>query len=120
MTRDAGSVTVNKDTSTVVLNTANLELGEASLKTGGALETVLDVSKREIDTENERVVYSLAKPLSKGASARLSVAFKGELTGDMLGYYRSTGGKDGELRYTLTQFEVGLQWSNFLWSNLCS
>ncbi|OJT04088.1 Aminopeptidase 2, mitochondrial [Trametes pubescens] len=98
-------VTVNKDTSTVVLNTANLDLGEASLKTGGALETVLDVSKRELDTENERVLYSLAKPLSAGASARLSVAFKGELTGDMLGYYRSTGGKDGELRYTLTQFE---------------
>ncbi|KAL1947447.1 hypothetical protein VTO73DRAFT_14408 [Trametes versicolor] len=98
-------VTVNKETSAVVLNTANLELGEASLKTGGALDTVLDVSKRELDTENERVVYSLAKPLSKGASARLSVAFKGELTGDMLGYYRSTGGKDGELRYTLTQFE---------------
>lgn len=109
LTREAGSVTVNKDTSTVVLNTANLELGEAELKTGGALDTVLDVSKRELDTENERVVYSLAKPLSKGASARLSVAFKGELTGDMLGYYRSTGGKDGELRYTLTQFEVGVQ-----------
>lgn len=57
---------------------------------------------------NERVVYSLSKPLLKGASARLSVTFKGELNGKMVGYYRSAGGKDRELKYTLTQFEVSI------------
>ncbi|KAI0637348.1 leucyl aminopeptidase [Trametes polyzona] len=98
-------LTVNKDTSTIVLNTANLQLGDVSLKSGGSLENVQTASGQEFDPVNERAVFSFAKALSAGTSARLSATFKGDLTGDMLGYYYSTGGKDGELKYTLTQFE---------------
>ncbi|KAI9056855.1 leucyl aminopeptidase [Trametes sanguinea] len=93
-----------KETAKIVLNTANLELGDVSLKSE-ALQDVQTASEREFDTANERGVFSFAKPLPQNAKGRLSVTFKGELTGDMLGYYRSSGGKDGELKYTLTQFE---------------
>ncbi|CDO74865.1 hypothetical protein BN946_scf185004.g15 [Trametes cinnabarina] len=95
---------VNKETSKIVLNTANLELGDVSLKSD-ALQDVQTTSSREFDTANERGIFSFAKALPQDAKGRLSVTFKGELTGDMLGYYRSSGGKDGELKYTLTQFE---------------
>ncbi|KAI0781326.1 leucyl aminopeptidase [Trametes elegans] len=96
---------VNKDTSTIVLNTANLELGDVSLRTAARADTTQAAAGREFDAANERGIFSFPKALDAGAKARLSVTFKGELTGDMLGYYRSTGGKDGDLKYTLTQFE---------------
>ncbi|KAI8998978.1 leucyl aminopeptidase [Trametes punicea] len=95
---------VNKETSKIVLNTATLDLGDVSLKSD-ALENVQVASSREFDNVNERGIFSFEKALPANAKARLSVSFKGELTGDMLGYYRSTGGKEGELKYTLTQFE---------------
>ncbi|KAJ8489143.1 hypothetical protein ONZ51_g3140 [Trametes cubensis] len=95
---------VNKETSSIVLNTAKLDLGEVTLRSE-SLEDVQTASSRDFDAENERGIFSFTKPLPANAKARLSVSYKGELTGDMLGYYRSTGGKDGELKYTLTQFE---------------
>ncbi|KAI0668551.1 leucyl aminopeptidase [Trametes maxima] len=95
---------VNKETPKVVLNTASLELGDVSLQSEGASD-IQAAATSEFDTVNERGIFSFAKPLAAGTKARLSASFKGELTGDMLGYYYSTGGKDGELKYTLTQFE---------------
>ncbi|KAI0713398.1 peptidase family M1-domain-containing protein [Earliella scabrosa] len=98
---------VKEETAKLVLNTASLELGDVSLQSGtsdGAAE-VQNATAREFDETNERGTFSFAKALPAGSKARLSVAFKGELTGDMLGYYRSTGGPDGKIKYTLTQFE---------------
>ncbi|RDX52652.1 hypothetical protein OH76DRAFT_1553921 [Lentinus brumalis] len=97
-------VHVNKETSTLVLNTANLELGDVSLQSD-ALKNVQSVASTKFDEANERGIFSFAKALPANSKARLSLSFKGPLTGDMMGYYRSTGGKDGELTYTLTQFE---------------
>ena len=88
-----------------MLNTANLELGDISLHSG-ALKDIQPATASNIDEKNERGIFTFAKALPADSKARLSVSFKGTLTGDMLGYYRSTGGKDGELTYTLTQFEV--------------
>ncbi|KAI0747687.1 peptidase family M1-domain-containing protein [Daedaleopsis nitida] len=98
---------INKETSKLVLNTASLDLGDVSLqRTGdGADSTVHAASVREFDEGNERGIFSFENPLPAGSTARLSVTFKGGLTGDMLGYYYSKGGKDGEIKYTLTQFE---------------
>nr|VWO96865.1 Probable aminopeptidase N PepN (Lysyl aminopeptidase) (LYS-AP) (Alanine aminopeptidase) [Ganoderma boninense] len=96
---------VIKETSKVVLHTASLELGGASLHSD-ALQSVQDAHTREFDDKNERGIFSFDKALPAGSKARFSVPFKGPLTGDMLGYYRSTGGKDGEFKYTLTQFEA--------------
>ncbi|KAI0806986.1 peptidase family M1-domain-containing protein [Fomes fomentarius] len=96
---------VNKETSKLVLNTASLELGDVSLQSGTDAQDVQTASAREFDDANERGIFSFGKALPAGSKARISVSFKGELTGDMLGYYRSTGGEDGGIKYTLTQFE---------------
>ncbi len=98
---------VIKETSKVVLHTASLELGNASLQSD-ALQSVQDEHTREFDDKNERGIFFFSKVLPAGSTARFSIPFKGDLTGNMLGYYRSTGGKDGEFKYTLTQFEVML------------
>ena len=103
------SVQVKKETSTVVLNTAKLELGTVSVlvtPAGGAAPHTMEASSRDFDETFERGLFSFPGALPAGATARLSLAFKGALTGDMLGYYFSKGGADGETVYTLTQFEV--------------
>ncbi|KAI0695406.1 peptidase family M1-domain-containing protein [Cerioporus squamosus] len=97
-------VHVNKETSTLVLNTANLELGDVSLQSD-ALGSVQSAASTRFDDANERGIFSFEKALPAASNARLSLSFKGPLTADLLGYYRSTGGKDGELPYALTQFE---------------
>ena len=99
------SLQVNKETSKVVLHTASLELGNASLQSD-TLQSVQEEHTREFDDKNERGIFFFSKALPVGSKARLSIPFKGDLTGNMLGYYRSTGDKDGEFKYTLTQFEV--------------
>ena len=103
------SLQVKKETSTVVLNTAKLELGTVSVlvtPAGGAAPHTMEASSRDFDETFERGLFSFPGALPAGAKARLSLAFKGALTGDMLGYYFSKGGADGETVYTLTQFEV--------------
>ena len=92
-----------------MLNTASLELGDVSVSVtapGGAARHTQASTTRYFDEKFERGLFSFAEPLPAGAAARLSLAFKGPLTGDMLGYYRSTGGADGTTAYALTQFEV--------------
>ena len=98
---------VIKETSTVVLHTANLQLGDVSLHSE-VLQNVQNDHTRTFDEKNERGTFFFSKALPANSTARLSLAFKGELTGDMLGYYYSIGGKDREFKYTLTQFEVCL------------
>ena len=92
-----------------MLNIASLELGDVSVRVtpaGSAAPTVQTASSRYFDERFERGLFSFPEPLPKGAKARLSLAFKGPLTSDLLGYYRSTGGADGKTVYALTQFEV--------------
>ena len=88
-----------------MLNTANLDLGDITLQSS-VLQDVQSATSRQFDEANERGIFSFPSALPADSKARLSLSFKGPLTGDMMGYYRSTGGKDGELTYTLTQFEV--------------
>ena len=78
-----------------------LELGDVSVRVsgaGGASPTVQTASSRDFDDKFERGIFSFPAPLPAGATARLSIPFKGELTGDLLGYYFSKGGADGERR----------------------
>ena len=93
-----------------MLNTASLELCDVSVSMtapgGRAAPHTQAAATRYFDEKFERGLFSFAEPLPAGAAARLSLAFKGPLTGDMLGYYRSTGGADGTTAYALTQFEV--------------
>ena len=84
-----------------------MELGRALLRSDALLRNQSEHTV-ELDEKKERATVSFSEALPAKSTARLSIPFKGELTEDMLGYYRSTGGKDGELKYSLTQFEVAV------------
>lgn len=65
-------------------------------------------AEHAFDKTSERVAYILNTTLPAGSKASLKLAFKGQLTGSMMGYYKSAYEKDGETRYyALTQFQVG-------------
>lgn len=66
----------------------------------------LEPSSVDFDSNMERGILSFKKALSAGSKAQLKIAFEGQLTGAMMGYYRSVGGEDGKKVYALTQFEV--------------
>ncbi|KAJ3574305.1 hypothetical protein NP233_g1859 [Leucocoprinus birnbaumii] len=96
---------VKEATSRIVLNTSDLDLGTAWLSSDSVkVDQVL--SAQTFDKESERVSYELGITLPAGSKASLKVAFKGELTGSMMGYYKSTYEEDGKTKYyALTQFE---------------
>ncbi|KXN83489.1 Aminopeptidase 2, mitochondrial [Leucoagaricus sp. SymC.cos] len=96
---------VKKPTSRIVLNTSDLDLGKASLYSD-TLKAEQVLGEQTFDKTSERVAYNLGSTLPAGSKASLKVYFKGELTGSMMGYYKSTYEKDGKKKYyALTQFE---------------
>ncbi|KAF7777794.1 hypothetical protein Agabi119p4_3866 [Agaricus bisporus var. burnettii] len=96
---------VKEPTSRIVLNTSGLDLGQATLYSD-SLKKELAPSEQTLDTASERVAYSVNDTLPAGSKAFLKVSFKGELTGSMMGYYKSTYEEDGKPKYyALTQFE---------------
>ena len=67
------SLQVKKETSTVVLNTANLELGAVSVlvtPAGGAAPHTMEASSRDFDETFERGLFSFPGALPAGATAR--------------------------------------------------
>lgn len=97
-----------EETSKIVFNTAKLTLSEARI-TSAALkdEIVLASSAFVFDEANERVALELPVSLPAGAELQVRVDFAGELTGGMMGYYRSSWDhKDDTKHYALTQFAV--------------
>lgn len=99
-----------KDTSKIVFNTAKLALGTAYVSSESLKQTVVQASKAfTFDEENERATISLPTSLTAGSKIQLKIDFEGELTGAMMGYYRSAWEHEGKTKYyTLTQFEVSL------------
>jgi len=97
---------VKKATSTIVFNTADLQLGVASLYSD-ELKTEEVQSSCAIDTTAERATLNFPTLLPAGSKAQLHVGFQGKLTGSMMGYYMSSWEQDGKTKYyALTQFEV--------------
>jgi aminopeptidase 2 len=97
---------VKKETSTIIFNAADLKLNDASLYSDTLKLKQVDTS-RSLDDKAERGVLSFSTPLPAGSKATLSIAFSGELTGSMMGYYKSSFEHEGTKKYyTLTQFEV--------------
>ncbi|KAJ7741960.1 leucyl aminopeptidase [Mycena maculata] len=96
---------IRNATSRIVLNAADLELQNIyiSLEDGKALIPISEAA----DKLSERVTLLLPVALTAGSRARLFIAFTGQLTGSMVGYYRSlTTGPDEDKKYcALTQFE---------------
>ncbi|TFK46426.1 leucyl aminopeptidase [Heliocybe sulcata] len=96
---------VLKETSTIVLNTSQLKLGEASVYSD-ALKTEQIQSSTHVDAKTERVTITFGSALPAGTKAKLRIGFTGELDTSMAGYYRSKWTDDGKAKYYgLTQFE---------------
>lgn len=62
---------------------------------------------RKFDSKSERGTLDLPTALPANSAATLTIAFSGELTDGMVGYYKSTYEDNDEKKaYSLTQFEV--------------
>ncbi|GJE97967.1 M1 family metallopeptidase [Phanerochaete sordida] len=106
-----GYVTVHldvvRDTKSIQFNTAKLKLGHAKLASSSLSEPfVQEASSLKYDDEEERATLDLPMTLPAGTKAELKIDFEGELTGAMMGYYRSAWEHEGKTaHYSLTQFE---------------
>jgi len=99
------SLDVKKETSTIVLNTAELDLGSASVYSD-TLNNGQVQSSHSIDTITERATFHFPSSLPAGSKAQLQIGFRGKLIGSMMGYYKSSWEHEGETKYyALTQFE---------------
>ncbi|EPQ58615.1 hypothetical protein GLOTRDRAFT_36981 [Gloeophyllum trabeum ATCC 11539] len=96
---------VVEETSSIVLNSAHTQLGEASVYSE-ALRTEQIQASANVDSTTERLTVRFGTPLPAGSKAQLRIGFTGELDGSMAGYYRSKWTGQGKTQYyALTQFE---------------
>ena len=104
------SLDVVEDTSSIVFNTAKLGLGAARVSSTSLKQEFVQTSSAfAFDEDNERATIKLPGTLTAGSKVTVKIDFDGELTGSMMGYYRSAYEVDGKTEhYTLTQFEVRL------------
>lgn len=87
---------VQADSSTVVLNSVEIEIHSATIN--GA-----KIDKFDFDTEKQTVTFHLSSQLSKDSNATLSLKFTGELNDKMAGFYRSSyTNASGEKAYLAT------------------
>ena len=107
---DAYSLDVLEDTQSIEFHTAKLNLGQVKLHADALKEPfVQKASDLVLNEADERATLKLPVTLPAGSKAQLKIDFEGELTGAMMGYYRSAWEHEGKTaHYSLTQFEVCL------------
>ena len=90
-------------TSTIVLNSIDLEISNTTLHANGITLTSKSVT---IDKDAETATLDFGETIQPG-DARLEMVFTGELNDKLMGFYRSEyTSQDGETRYlATTQFE---------------
>ena len=90
-------------TSTIVLNSIDLEISNTTLHANGTTLTSKSVT---IDKDAETATLDFGETIQPG-DARLEMVFTGELNNKLMGFYRSEyTSQDGEIRYlATTQFE---------------
>ncbi|KAF8969647.1 hypothetical protein BDZ97DRAFT_211457 [Flammula alnicola] len=99
------SLDIKAETPKIVLNTSELDLGKASIYSD-ALKAEQVATFSSFDKAQERTTYQLNDVLPAGSKAELKITFSGKLTGNMLGYYKSSWEHEGKTKnYGLTQFE---------------
>ncbi|TFK42895.1 peptidase family M1-domain-containing protein [Crucibulum laeve] len=99
------SLDVKKETSKIVLNTSDLELGKVSVYSDALKSEQAPISD-SFDKSQERIAYELSNTLPAGSKAEIKIRFSGKLTGSMMGYYKSSWEHEGKTKYyALTQFE---------------
>lgn len=106
MTEIGTSLDQIQESKSVVFNSASLELSNISLSLQGDGDSKFTPASVDFDEKHERCTLELPQTIPAGARLRLTIAFEGELTDDLMGYYKSSGGDDDEDVYALTQFEV--------------
>ncbi|KAJ7820079.1 leucyl aminopeptidase [Mycena olivaceomarginata] len=100
----AVSITIRfvNDTSTILLNVFELELGPSFVLVDGKTITPTDQS---LKTNTQRVALSFAKAFSAGSEAVVRMTFRGKISG-LSGYFKSEWVHDGVMEYyTGTFFE---------------
>ncbi len=90
---------IDAPTRDITLHAVELNIGAVRIVVPDGTELAADW---EINSEAETVTFSLARQVSRG-TARLEIAFDGEIRARLRGFYRSQ--KDG-MRYAATQFEA--------------
>ncbi len=99
----AGNETIRmhvlKATPEIVLNSAEIEIRQASINSGG----VTQKAKVNFDKKNQTATLSVARPIPAGPAA-VRLVYTGILNNDLRGFYL---GKDEQNRkYAVTQFEA--------------
>jgi puromycin-sensitive aminopeptidase len=96
-------VDITESTSELKLNAIELDLGAATLTTGGTAHRSIDLN---LDEEYEVATYTFDSALPVG-SAVLEIAFNGILNDQLHGFYRSTFTDPSGVKHTIatTQFE---------------
>ncbi|KAF7368890.1 Aminopeptidase [Mycena venus] len=94
-----GAVTItirfSRDTSNIVLNVFELELGSSTL----VFESkTLDPTDQSINTDTQRVALSFAKVFPAGTEAALRMTFRGKISGGS-GYFKSEWVHDGVTKH---------------------
>jgi aminopeptidase 2 len=96
---------IKKETSTIVFNTMDLNLSDASIYSLASKTQQVQVAQT-IDGTMGRATVHFRTPLPAGSKAQLQIGFKGNLTSSMQGYYKSGWEHEGKTKYyALTQFE---------------
>ncbi|KAK0197309.1 leucyl aminopeptidase [Armillaria mellea] len=95
---------VKDETSTIVLNSADLSFEQVTLTTDTKKEKLV-LSSQAVD--GDRISFTLPTSLPAGSKAELSIGpYTGPLGNSMTGYYRSEYKAGGKTKhYSLTQFE---------------
>ncbi|KAJ7159076.1 leucyl aminopeptidase [Mycena crocata] len=101
-----GSVAItiqfNTDTSTIVLNVFELELGTTSATVG---DDTLTPTSQDITTDNQRGAFTFSKPFLRGSEAVLYITFRGKFpVGGHAGYFKSDWVHDGTTEYYAATF----------------
>lgn len=97
---------VVEDTTSISLNTVELEILETNVEANGAVVTSSPTVEYTKDTQTTKVSFDQTIPA--GQKARLTQRFTGILNDDMAGFYRSSyKDDDGNTKYiATTQFEA--------------
>lgn len=98
------SLDVKEETSTIVLNSADLSFEQVTLTTDTKKEKLIPTSQT---VDGDCISFTFPTSLPAGSKAQLSIGpYKGALGNSMTGYYRSEYKEGGQTKYySLTQFE---------------
>jgi len=92
---------VKQDSTSIVLNTNEIEIQEVEIK--GSNGTVTKQPKITSNKDDETTTFGFEDTLKSGTKAQLSLKFTGILNDNLAGFYRSTyKNKAGETKYMAT------------------